>query len=156
MLPKSGTDHNLFHNFLNAVEKDHDVIGMFDIYIEGSIKTYGHNRTSGGVVYTSLVLTMDTCLPSARDAVMKSVHNKKDLIRVFSTSNSCVDMIGDENCAFKHKEACCNIISYVQFVIHEQKKCIYVITEDTDICVLLVYFLLEMASRGTNHSDKLL
>ncbi len=30
--PKSGTDQNLFHNFLSAVEKDHDVIGVFDIY----------------------------------------------------------------------------------------------------------------------------
>ncbi len=30
--PKSGTDQNLFHDLLNAVEKDHDVIGVFDIY----------------------------------------------------------------------------------------------------------------------------
>ncbi len=76
----SGTDPNLFHNFLNAVEKDHDVIGVFDRYIEGSIKTHEHNRRAGGVVYILLVLS------SARDAVMKSVHNKKDVIRVFSTS----------------------------------------------------------------------
>ncbi len=65
---------------------------------------------------------------------------KEDLIRVFSTSNSSdsVDMIGEENSAFKHEEAYCNIISYVQFLIHEQKKCIHVIVEDTDIFVLLV------------------
>ncbi len=51
-------------------------------------------------MYPSLVLTMDTCLPGARDTVIKSVHNKKDLIRVFSTSNNSdsVDMIGEENC----------------------------------------------------------
>ncbi len=73
---KLGTYHNLFHNHLNVVENDHDVICVFDIYIEGSIKTHEHNRTAGGVVYTSLVLTMDTCLPNASDAVMKSVHNK--------------------------------------------------------------------------------
>ncbi len=140
--PKSGTYHNIFHTFLNAVETDHDVIGVFDRYVEGSIKIHKHNRTAGGVVYTSLVLTMDTCLPSARDAVMKSLHNKKDLIRVFTTSNSSdsVDVIGEENSAFKHEEAYCNIISYVQFLIHEQKKSIQVIAEDTDIFVLLVYF----------------
>ncbi len=30
--PKSRTDENRFHNFMNAVRKDHDVIGVFDIY----------------------------------------------------------------------------------------------------------------------------
>ncbi len=78
--PKSGIVQNIFHNFLNAVEKDHDVIVVFDRYIEGSIKTHERNWRAGGVVYSSLVLTMDICLPSARDAVMKSVYNKKELI----------------------------------------------------------------------------
>ncbi len=93
-------------------------------------------------MYTSLVLTMDTCLLSARKAVMKSVYNKKDLIRVFSVSNcsDSVDVIGEENSAFKQEEAYCNIISYVLFLIHEQKKCIHIIAEDTIIFVLLVYF----------------
>ncbi len=124
------------------MEKDHDVIVVFDRYIEGSIKTHVCNRRAGGVVYPSLVLTMDTCLPSARDAVMKSVHNKKELIRLFSTSNNSnsVDMIGEENSVFKHGEADCNIISYMQFLIHEQKQSVQVIADDTDIFVLFVYF----------------
>ncbi len=115
---------------------------MFDRYIEGSIKTHEHNRRSGGVVYPSLVLTMDTFLPSVRDTVMKSVCNRKELIRVFTTSNSSdsVDMIGEENSIFKHKEADCKIISYVQFIIHNQKQSIQVITDDSDIFLLLVYF----------------
>ncbi len=62
MWPKSGTGQILFDNFLNAVEKDHDVIGVFDTYIEGSIKTNKHNRRAGGVMHPSPVLTMDTCV----------------------------------------------------------------------------------------------
>ncbi len=73
---------------------------------------------------------------------MKSVLNKKEMIRVFSTLNSSdsVDMIGEENSAFTHEDAECNIISYVQFPIHEQNQSIQVSADDTDIFVLLVYF----------------
>ncbi len=61
---------------------------------------------------------------------------------MLSTSNSSdsVEMIEKENSTFKHEEADCNIISCVQFLIHEQKQSIQVIADDTDIFVLLVSF----------------
>ncbi len=73
---------------------------------------------------------------------MNSVLNKKELIIVFSTSNSSnsVDMIGEENSVFKHEEADGSIISSVWCLIHEQKQSIQVIAVDTDVFVLLVYF----------------
>ncbi len=78
-----------------------------------------------------------------RDAVMKSEHNKKELIRLLCAKNHCpgVDMISEENHVFNHEEADCNIISYVNFLITEQgKKHIEVVADDTDIFVLLVYY----------------
>ncbi len=71
---------------------------------------------------------------------MKSVLNKKELIRVFSTSNSSdsVGMIVDENSDFKHEEADCYIISCGQFPIHKQNQSIQVSADDTAIFVLLV------------------
>ena len=49
-------------------------------------------------------------------------------------------MVGEENSVYKHEEADCNIISYVKSLINQGYKTIQVVSDDTGIFVLLIYF----------------
>ena len=140
--PKIGTVKNLLQNFTRAVEKrEHDVIVVFDRYVEGSIKTHERLRRAGTTVCPTLSLTLDMCLPG-RDIIMKSDNNKRELIKVICSANESrnVAMMNEENREYKHEEADCNIISYVKSLIIKGHKHIQVVADDTDIFTLLVYF----------------
>jgi hypothetical protein len=139
--PKTGTVQNLLQNFTKAVEREHDVIVVFDRYVEGSIKTHERLRRTGEVFCPTLNLTLEMSLPT-RNSIMKSAHNKKELIKVFCTGNDSqnVAMVGEENSVYKHEEADCNIISYVKALIIQEHKHIQVVADDTDIFALLVFF----------------
>jgi hypothetical protein len=139
--PKTGTVKDLMQNFTRAVEREHDVIVVFDRYLEGSIKTHERLRRTGATICHKLSLTLETRLP-ARDSIMKSAHNKKELIKVFCAENDSqnVQMVGEENSVYKHEEADCNIISYVKFLIIQGHRHIHVVADDTDIFALLVFF----------------
>ncbi len=116
--PKTGNVNHLLQNVIRAVERDHDVIVVFDKYINGSIKTHERLRRTASTRYPTLKLTLETNVPT-RDAIMNNVFNKKALIELFCTANDSqsVMMVGESNSAYSHEEADCTIISYVEELV---------------------------------------
>ena len=84
---------------------------------------------------------MNSPLPS-REAVMKNKHNKRGFSRLLCTFNlGCgvtVDSIDDG--VFGHDEADITIISYMLQAADDGRHVVRVISDDTDIFVLLVYW----------------
>ena len=84
---------------------------------------------------------MNSPIPS-REAVMKNKHNKRGLSRLLCTFNlGCgvaVDSIDDG--VFGHDEADITIISYMLQAANDGRHVVRVISDDTDIFVLLVYW----------------
>ena len=121
--PKTGTVKHLLQNFLTATTKEFPVCVIFDRYVEGSIKTQERKRRADGKKYPQLHLTLETSLPG-KETILKSTENKKELIKVFCASEQTanIQLIGEENSVYKHEEADCNIIRYVEQFIHEGKK----------------------------------
>ena len=89
-------------------------------------------------------MTMTTPLP-ARNVLMKNANNKKQLIGLLCSAHNDDDVnvkvIGQEDEEFGHEEADINIISYtLRLATEESREHIQVLSEDTDVFVLLVYF----------------
>ena len=84
---------------------------------------------------------MNSPLPS-REAVMKNKHNKRGLSRLLCTFNlGCgvtVDRIDDG--VFGHDEADITIISYMLQAADDGCRVVRVLSDDTDIFVLFVYW----------------
>ena len=139
--PKTGTVRNLLQNFIRAVEREHDVIVVFDRYLAGSIKAHERLRRTGSTRCPTFRLTLETT-PPTRDSVMKNVQNKKELIELFCDANDSqrVKMYGDSNSEYRHEEADCNIISHVEALLNQDYRHVQVVADDTDIFVLLVFF----------------
>ncbi|MES9884496.1 MAG: hypothetical protein ABW185_26930, partial [Sedimenticola sp.] len=138
--PKTGTVKHLHQTFVRAVEKEHRVIVVFDRYVDGSIKTHERLRRTGSSACPTLNLTLETALP-ARDSIMKSTHNKRSLISVFCAEQtpSNLTMVGEES-EYRHEEADCIIISYVLSLIRQKYEHIQIVSDDTDVFALLVFF----------------
>ena len=109
--PKGGSVKTLAKNFLRAVEWPFDVTVIFDRYEEGSIKTHERNRRSSNTVLAAFHLSEETLL-SSRDIVMKSEHNKRELINVLcsTTTPATIKFVGENNPFSHHEEADCSII----------------------------------------------
>ena len=82
---------------------------------------------------------------------MKNKANKKALVRVLSTFNlgNNVTMVGREESMYSHDEADITIISFLLKAVKNGKNIVRVISDDTDVFVLLIYWLwrLQMAAR---------
>lgn len=140
--PKTGTVAQFCVNFETRVKSDHDVYVVFDHYISDSVKSHERERRADGMVPPKHTLHLHTPLPP-KDTVLKSAHNKKQLIAQLCNRAGCegVVMIGEEQCMFGHEEADVNIITYVLHLITMKgKKKIRVVSTDTDIFVMLLYF----------------
>ena len=113
---------------------------VFDKYLELSPKDHERIRRAGAgsMDYN---LTLQTELP-CREAIMKSKNNKQKLSALLSTfdygPNTTIDSKSDGN--YCHDEADITIISYVLQAAVDGHKVIRVLTNDTDIFVLLVYW----------------
>lgn len=136
--PKLGTVENLLQSITRAVEKKHEVIVVFDRYIEVSTKTHERLRRMCISVYPKFNLTLEKNLP-ARDSIMRSVHNKSELIKVFCVgyASQNAQILGDYNCVYKHEEADGNITRYVKQLLMQGYSHIQVVADDTDIFGLL-------------------
>ena len=140
--PKMGSTKQFAEGFCRSRSKRHSCYVIFDKYIPGSTKSHERARRARGIKTPLHNLTAESPLPS-RDVVMKSDYNKKQLIRVICSINHGFPhlvLIGEEQCLFKHEEADVNIISYLLF-LKESKSHIQVIADDTDIFMLLVYYV---------------
>ena len=126
-----------------------EVVVIFDRYDDMSAKDHERIRRAGeGAVNYNI--TISSKLP-CRDAIMKSKANKKALIRVLSTFNlgNNVTMVGREESMYSHDEADITIIIYFLEAVKNGKNIVGVISDDTDVFVLLIYWVwrLQMTAR---------
>ena len=82
---------------------------------------------------------------------MNSKANKKTLVRVHSTYNlgNNVTMVGRDESMYSHNEADIVIISYLLEAVTNGKNIVRVISDDTDIFLLLIFLVwrLQMTAR---------
>ena len=111
----------------------------FDRYDNISAKDHERIRRAGEGS-TDCSMTINSPLPS-RDAILKNKHNRLDLSRILSTLDMDADMSIDSryNGGFKHDEADVTIIAYLRQAAEGGESVIGILTDDTDVFVLLVY-----------------
>ena len=114
---------------------------VFDKYKGISAKDHERIRCAGEVTI-DYDLSITSHLPK-RDAVMKSKHNKRMLANVLSTFNlgDNVTLESVEDGFFGHDEADITIISYVLHAAQSGKGVVRILCDDTDVFVLLVYWI---------------
>lgn len=114
---------------------------VFDKYEELSPKDQERIRR-GGAGSTDYNLTHQTDLP-CREAIMKNKNNKRQLSALLSTFDyghrAIVDSQNDG--LYGHEEADVTVVSYVLQAASDGHKVIRVLSDDTDIFVLLVYWV---------------
>lgn len=75
---------------------------------------------------------------------MANENNKRQLIKLQCSSNynknSLIHLIGENNCKFEHEEADVMMISYVLRMIETKKQNIHIVSDDTDVFVLLLHY----------------
>ena len=103
------------------------------------VLVFDHERMRHAVNYN---LAINSPIPS-RDAILKNKHNKRQLSRVLSTFDMGAAVIIDtqDTGALGHEEADVTIISYVLQAVGEGKNVVRVFCDDTDVFVLLVFWM---------------
>ena len=134
---------------LSRYPHEAEKIIVFDKYQDVSAKD--HERMRRAVeVPIDYELSITSPLPK-RDVIMKSKNNKRKLASVLSTF-TVGDMTTTESrddSAFDHDEADITMISYVVEAAQCGKDVIRVLSDDTDVFVLLIYWVYreEMTSK---------
>lgn len=139
--PKNVTVEQYANQFVKSFAESHDTYIIFDRYDENSVKAHERQRRAQGVSPRMYTLKSDMPLPP-KDVIMKLDENKRALIHYLCKShpqNPCVRLIGEDS-LYQHEEADVKIISYLLTLLPE-KRHIQVLADDTDIFVLLVYFV---------------
>ena len=132
-----------------------EVLVIFDHYDDRSAKDHERIRRAGeGAVNYNI--TISRKLP-CRNAIMKSKANKKALVRVLSTFNlgNNVTMVGREESMYSHDEADITIISYLLEAVKNGKNIVRVISDDTDVFVLFIYWLWRLQMTAHVQLDRL-
>ena len=126
-----------YHGYPPGTEK----ILVFDRYDDITANDHEWIRRGGGEGSTDYNLTINSPLPS-RDAILKNKH-KLELSRILSTLDMDADMAIDSryNGGFEHEEADVTMISHLLQAAESGKSVIRILTNDTDVFVLLVYWV---------------
>ena len=142
--PHGGNLSNLIACIQSKISRYPDAtekIIVFDKYNDTSAKDHERMRRAGEVV-VDYELSITSPLPK-RDAILKSKNNKRRLASVlctFSMDNN-VTMETRDDGAFSHDEADVTMVSYVIQAASHGKSVIRVLSDDTDVFVLLVYWV---------------
>lgn len=116
-------------------------IVVFDRYDDLSAKDHERMRRAGeGSINYNLTITSP--LPN-RETVMKNKHNKRELSRVLCTFNLSPDITMDsrDDAVFSHDESDVTMISHMLQAAESGKGTIRILSDDTDVFVLLVYWV---------------
>ena len=129
-----------YHGYSPRTEK----ILVFDRYDDVSAKDHERIRR-GGEGSTSYNLTVNSSLPN-RDAILMNKHNKLELSRILFTLDMDADMTIDSryNGGFAQDKSGVTMIAYLLQVAKSGKSVIRILTDDTDVFVLLVYWVWKM------------
>ena len=128
--------------FVNSFSRSHNIYIIFDQYNKHSIKYHERQRRAKGATPKRYVLDDNTELP-ARDDIMKSEANKSALIHYICNNykhSTKLNLIGGQDCTNGHEEADVKIISYLRQLLPTSSH-IQILADDTDIFVLLVFFV---------------
>ncbi len=130
-----------YHGYPPGTEK----ILLFDRYDDIPAKDHERIRRGGGEGSTDYNLTINSPLPS-RDAILKNKHNKLELSRILSTIDMDADMSIDSryNGGFEHEEADVTMIAHLLQAAESGQSVIRILTDDTDVFVLLVHWVWKM------------
>jgi hypothetical protein len=114
---------------------------VFDKYNDVSAKDHERVRRAG-IGSINYELTVNTPLPR-REAIMRNKHNKRQLAKVLSTFNFGKDVTIDSHSdgIFGHDEADITMISYLLQACDSDVQIIRILSDDTDVFVLLVYWV---------------
>ena len=148
--PHGGDALMLFENTKQRLSSQHgypagtENILVYDSYDDISAKDHERVRR-GGEGSTDYNLTIHSPLPS-RDAILMNKHNKLELSRILSTLDMDADMSIDSryNGGFEHDEADVTMIAYLLQAAESGKSVILILTDDTDVFVLMVYWVWKM------------
>ena len=125
-------------NFISSNYQSIPVVLVFDKHKPGSAKE--HERMRRGENSTDdYDLTLLGSLPK-RDAVLKNTHNKSGLTRVLKAF-SYGEYVDTDDEAYTHDEADITIISHMLAAVNLGKKVIRIMSDDTDVFILLVYWV---------------
>ena len=113
---------------------------VFDRYTKISAKDHERQRRVG-VGSNTFNLDLNSPLPS-HEAVMKNKYNKRGLSRLLSTFTlACgVSVESRDDGVFLHDEADITIISYLFQAADAGRQVVRILSDDSDIFVLLVYW----------------
>ena len=142
--PHGGNLSDLIASIKGRINRYPDVaekIIVFDKYKDISAKDHERLRRAGDVVI-DYELSITSPLPK-RDAILKSKSNKRRLASVLCTFSlgDTVTMETQDDGAFSHDEADITMISYVLQAANRGKSVIRVLSDDTDVFVLLVFWV---------------
>lgn len=139
--PVNGTVKNFVQNFQKRIIQNRETYIIFDHYIDGSTKSHERERRANGVVTRQLLLTENSPLPN-RNMFMASESNKRQLIELLCSMDypNHIHLIGENNCLFGHEEADVLLISYTLEMVKTGKSDIQIISDDTDVFILLLFF----------------
>ena len=114
---------------------------VFDKYNDVSAKDHERVRRAG-IGSINYELTVNTPLPR-REAIMRNKHNKRQLAKVLSTFNFGKDVTIDSHSdgIFGHDEADITMISYLLQACDSDVQIICILSDDTDVFVLFVYWV---------------
>ena len=140
--PLQGTAVQLASSMEHRIQKyDCAKVVVFDKYQELSAKDHERIRR-GGVGSKSYNIDLNTPLPK-REVIMRNNHNKINLSKVLSMchlgQNVTIENKYDEK--YKHDEADITMLSYVLEACQNEAKTVRVLSDDTDVFVLLVYWV---------------
>ena len=142
--PHSGAPSDLISSIKARTSRysdDADKIAVFDKYQGISAKDHERMRRTGEATI-DYDLSITSSLPK-RDAILKSKTNKQRLASVLSTFSlgENVKMETRDDGAFGHDEADITMVSYVIQAAKYRKDVIRMVSDDTDVFVLLVYWV---------------
>lgn len=142
--PHGGAPSDLISSikaFLSRYSDDADKIVVFDKYQGTSAKDHERMRRACEATI-DYDLSITSSLPK-RDAILKSKTNKQKLASVLSTFSlgENVTMETKDDGAFSHDEADITMVSYVIQAATYGKGVVRVVSDDTDVFVLLVYWV---------------
>ena len=113
---------------------------IFDRYEQVSAKDPERQRRAGESS-TEYQLSLTTPLPS-RDKVMKNKTNKRRLGELLCTHNigDHIEMVSRADSVVTHDEADVSLISYMLDAARRGAKTVHILSDDTDVFVLMVYW----------------
>ena len=125
---------------------------LLDRYLVGSPKSHERKGANTPPAYE---LKLPTTLPP-REQIMRSTTNKKVFLELLSkcTMREEIEITGKRYRDYDHEEAGITMLGSALEKISNGAKNVFVTTNDTDVLILLIYFIQKKTDRKNLHTFK--